>query len=568
MYTNNTAKNSKIGAVLRRILPGSKIKSVLVILILICPILIYLSFLPMVNLYINSKNWFAEDTSFHVNGTIYFHNLHNLDRKINLDTVVVTPIDRTIMINGGSISINLNNKKVNESGIGKWKISANNLNIIIIKDKIKAELSNGRYEDGKVSFSDGVVTGLPVDPVIMTNGSVENKIIKIKNIYFNIKLPINIPNLTREQNIRLENSIINYESKLVDVEKVLVENDIGETHSYITNMSVNYSDIVTILMDSFSTRYKWLSRNDDFKDFNKVGLFWLRGDRDKLKYFYSVKVGSVYIIGNKSEIISKDNSCVDWLTAMPTQEKMPFDDFELISGKFNFELNIDKPSLKMMTDCSIVCNNDMFNSLRKKFFYSIIEKDGEEYRRESGPKSENWIPLKDMSPEAHKAVIMLEDPGFEYHKGYHRMALLNSLKINLKNKRFVRGGSTITMQLVRNLWLGRDKTLDRKLVEIIWSEMLERCFSKYEILELYMNVVEFGPGMYGIANASKYYFDKHPRDLMPDEALFLARALPNPSRMVKPEFGGMKSVHSFMRKWDEINKLPEDFDMPEVLGEN
>jgi membrane peptidoglycan carboxypeptidase len=128
------------------------------------------------------------------------------------------------------------------------------------------------------------------------------------------------------------------------------------------------------------------------------------------------------------------------------------------------------------------------------------------------------------------AAATMEDGAFRVHHGFNRSAIRASIIANLKARRFVRGASTITMQLAKNLFLTREKTLSRKLEEVILTDYLEQIFSKDEILELYFNVVEFGPAVYGIGAAAEYYFGRVPADLDLAESFFLASILPSPLR--------------------------------------
>jgi membrane peptidoglycan carboxypeptidase len=106
----------------------------------------------------------------------------------------------------------------------------------------------------------------------------------------------------------------------------------------------------------------------------------------------------------------------------------------------------------------------------------------------------------------------------------------------LKAGRFVRGGSTVTMQLAKNLYLHREKTLSRKLQEAVLTMLLEQSLTKEQILELYLNVIEFAPGLYGIGPAAAHYFHSTPRELSLGQALYLVTLLPNPkSQHFKPD---------------------------------
>ncbi|HET9955795.1 MAG TPA: biosynthetic peptidoglycan transglycosylase [Polyangiaceae bacterium] len=147
---------------------------------------------------------------------------------------------------------------------------------------------------------------------------------------------------------------------------------------------------------------------------------------------------------------------------------------------------------------------------------------------ESGPGSPDWTPYEDISPYLETAIIVCEDAGFFSHHGLDYRAIENSIRMNLEAGKFLRGASTVSMQLAKNLYLGREKTISRKFQEAILTQLLEQELSKHELLELYLNVIEFGPGIYGIRQASRHYFNEEPRDLSLGQALYLASILPSP----------------------------------------
>ncbi|HTA91129.1 MAG TPA: biosynthetic peptidoglycan transglycosylase [Polyangiaceae bacterium] len=149
---------------------------------------------------------------------------------------------------------------------------------------------------------------------------------------------------------------------------------------------------------------------------------------------------------------------------------------------------------------------------------------------ESGPGSPDWVPIDAISPFMETAVLVCEDGHFEQHHGFDYEAIQNSIRDDLIKGRFVRGASTITMQLARNLYLGKEKTLARKLQEAVLALLLEQELSKRELMELYLNVIEYGPGIYGIGPAARYYFAKRATDLSLGQALYIASILPNPER--------------------------------------
>jgi membrane peptidoglycan carboxypeptidase len=158
---------------------------------------------------------------------------------------------------------------------------------------------------------------------------------------------------------------------------------------------------------------------------------------------------------------------------------------------------------------------------------------------ETGPGSAGWTPLPAISPHMETAVLVCEDGRFFRHKGFDREAIENSIKENLKAGRFVRGASTISMQLAKNLYLSFDKTLSRKLQEAVLTTVLEQELSKQEMMELYLNVIEYGPGIYGIEAAAKHYFDTIPAQLSLGQALYLGSILPNPAQFHFDDKGNM-----------------------------
>lgn len=144
------------------------------------------------------------------------------------------------------------------------------------------------------------------------------------------------------------------------------------------------------------------------------------------------------------------------------------------------------------------------------------------------PARPYFMAYKDIPPLVRSAFISSEDTGFFRHKGVEIGALVGAVERNAEEKRAAVGGSTITMQTVKNLFLARDKTLSRKMQEIFLAWHLEKTISKERILEIYLNMVEFGPGLYGIGRASQRFFSKDPSLLTLKEAIYLASLLPAP----------------------------------------
>lgn len=140
-----------------------------------------------------------------------------------------------------------------------------------------------------------------------------------------------------------------------------------------------------------------------------------------------------------------------------------------------------------------------------------------------------WVRLKDISPYAIGAIIVTEDWSFYEHEGVDFEQVKNALGDINTGKR-LRGASTITQQMVKNVLLNSERSLWRKLHELILARKVEHTLDKKRILEIYLNSIQYGPRHFGIKSAALYYFGKRPRYLTPREGAFLAMLLPNPTK--------------------------------------
>ncbi|MEO6523810.1 MAG: biosynthetic peptidoglycan transglycosylase [Mucilaginibacter sp.] len=140
------------------------------------------------------------------------------------------------------------------------------------------------------------------------------------------------------------------------------------------------------------------------------------------------------------------------------------------------------------------------------------------------------IKLSDVNPMLLSIFVLTEDPNFYSHKGVDAFFVGRAIVDNIAKRKFARGASTITMQMVRNLFLFHNKTIFRKLEETLISLLIENHFKipKTRILEIYLNIIEFGPGVYGINAASEFYFSKKPIDLTLLESIVLSYIIPRP----------------------------------------
>ncbi|MCK6524398.1 transglycosylase domain-containing protein [Myxococcota bacterium] len=148
--------------------------------------------------------------------------------------------------------------------------------------------------------------------------------------------------------------------------------------------------------------------------------------------------------------------------------------------------------------------------------------------RPTGEGTPGWVPLRLVSPYLPAAIIAAEDAAFYRHEGYDLDAVLEALSANQAAGEVVRGGSTLTQQLAKNLYLSGERTLVRKARELLLALELDEALGKDRVMELYVNVVELGPELWGVQAACERYFLKSPANLTPAEAVFLALLLPSP----------------------------------------
>lgn len=208
---------------------------------------------------------------------------------------------------------------------------------------------------------------------------------------------------------------------------------------------------------------------------------------------------------------------------------------------YHFLLDIDfarLDSLKLESDLKeknfsiIKYGTTPLGKMSGEFIYTAYE-NGQPVRTfPVGPSWEHFTPLDSISPLLQMSVMQSEDGAFFYHKGFLPDAMREALIYDLQVKRFARGGSTITMQIVKNVFLNRNKNFARKLEEalIVWLIETERLTSKARMYEVYLNIAEWGPLIYGAYEAADFYFNKRPSQLTAEECIFLASIIPKPKR--------------------------------------
>ena len=284
-------------------------------------------------------------------------------------------------------------------------------------------------------------------------------------------------------------------------------------------------------------------------------------------------------------------ACQTVLDAIP-RELIPGLDGFALTGEFSAHLAIDADFAKLddlALDGEIAIDGCRVREapwlasaerLNRGFVHRVTMRDGRTRRASLYPGSSHYTPLANISRYMTEAVLTTEDGSFRKHDGFNRTQLEVALRRNLQSGKVRLGASTITMQMVKNVLLSHERTLSRKLQELFLTWYVEQTLSKQRIMELYLNVVEFGPGVYGVTNAARHYFGKHPAELTSREAAYLALMLPSPVRRhadycngeLSPRFAGkLKFIHDLMLERGRItaeehavySTIPVEFDLLE-----
>lgn len=235
-----------------------------------------------------------------------------------------------------------------------------------------------------------------------------------------------------------------------------------------------------------------------------------------------------------------------------------FDNFKGIEveGLLSYSGFLD---LDMATPDSLIFNSDLMQKnfkIRKpgatdfrkvnnfSYTHHVFENEKEVKQIVLGPSNPNYIPFERIPVSIKNAILMSEDGWFFEHGGFSLGAFRQSIITNIKTKRFARGGSTVSMQLVKNLFLNRKKNIARKVEEllIVWVLERNRLVSKERMFEIYVNIIEWGPGIYGASEAARFYFNKDVSALTLDETIYLGAIIPSPKnyRFLFNEDGSFK----------------------------
>jgi len=324
-----------------------------------------------------------------------------------------------------------------------------------------------------------------------------------------------------------------------------LEMESGELHidgfTSIENFTLNHPKIAKkdVVIANARFDYRFLLGRD-FISIDSTSSAQLNHIKVKPFAEYNTEEDTIY----RLKVAIPKMNAQDFITSLP---KGLFTNFEGMETEGNFDYTLDFEFNKNKPDDLIFDSKLNKENLRitkygaanlaklnGEFTYRAIENGVEQRPILVGAANPNYTPLDQISPYLEKAVLTSEDPSFFHHRGFINEAFKQSIVKNIRTRKFARGASTISMQLVKNVFLTREKTLSRKLEEILLVYILEnnRIASKSRMLEVYFNVIEWGPNVYGIGEASQFYFQKRPSDLTLTECLYLASIVPKPKKFM------------------------------------
>lgn len=342
-----------------------------------------------------------------------------------------------------------------------------------------------------------------------------------------------------------------------------IEMDNGELHingsSSVRNFTVNHPKIASkdVVIKNARLDYRFVL-GENFIALDSSSTAVLNKIKCHPYVSYDNAFDKIYTLKVKIPKMSAQN----FITSLPEGLFTHFQGME-VTGNFDYKLNLainkDHPN-KTVFDSEFNKENLQIlkygeanlTKLNGPFVYHAIINGVEQRGVMVGPSNPNYTPLNEISPYLRKCVLTTEDPSFFSHKGFIKEAFKQSIVKNIRTRKFSRGGSTISMQLIKNAFLTREKTLSRKLEEILLVYIMENnhVVSKERMLEVYFNIIEWGPNVYGIGEAAHYYFQKHPSQLTLNECLYLANIIPSPRRFMY-QFNTEGNLRSFATSRDD-----------------
>lgn len=488
---------------------------------------------------------------------VVLHNVHVDKSNVHGDfpLIIVTRADESVEILGGEFDYTMSSDHKDPTSGEKHRITARDLKGVVHREGYTAEVEQLRVDEKQVCFHyarvrepGGVVWAEAGDGCAHRDGTEVTLAAALVHseavAHFAKDLPLVSDIDAREVVIYPKGTSLSAKS-------------IDYAQTTANSVALSYSEpVLNVIIQSVTTEHPRAYADPmTFRDIQAHFEPKLLRDNP-----ISIDVAGVTVILDyKTKAVAGDEDCNAWLDALPKEMHVPAMDGLRFTGKLGFEVRL-KPEVRFdfHNKCKAICPVPSIEAMKHAFTYTVYDKDNEEGTREMGPGTPDWVKLSDISPLMPLAVMNLEDPSFRTHHGFVPGALRNSIKEDLEKDKFLRGGSTISMQLAKNVFLKRSKTIGRKVQEALLTIALESCLTKDQIMELYLNAVEFGPDLYGIGPAAKHYFDEDADMLDAKQSFYLASILPKPKKAPKPDEKTMARVSSLMKTLVNRGSIDED----------
>ncbi|MFT5252935.1 MAG: hypothetical protein ACI87N_001958 [Flavobacteriales bacterium] len=327
-------------------------------------------------------------------------------------------------------------------------------------------------------------------------------------------------------------------------------------YTSIVNLKINHKKIASkdVLLKNARFDYHFLL-GSDFISVDSSSTIQFNTVKFHPYLAYQTEEDTIY----KLKIQIPTTKAQDFISSLPDGLFTNFKGMEaegFFAYNLDFEYNKNRPNA-LIFDSKLKKQNlkitkygaANLTKLNGEFIYRAIINNVAQRPVLVGNANPYYSKMDQIAPYLKKCVLTTEDPSFYSHHGFINEAFKQSIIKNIKTKKFSRGASTISMQLIKNVFLTREKTVSRKLEEILLVYILEnnRIASKERMLEVYFNIIEWGPNVYGIGEASQFYFQKRPTDLSFNECLFLARIIPSPRRFMS-QFNDQGKFRDFAAK--------------------
>lgn len=391
----------------------------------------------------------------------------------------------------------------------------------------------------KLAFDKRLFLGRVVNQAAKDTVQLSGEVIKRNRDYHfaaersNDAANIYLPFLNRQGKIRNCFKKIDVTLTIDDSGSELQVNAKVETESFHINHWRLANDDVVFERAGFNGKLKV---GDDFVELDSSSVITMQGITTNVFASYTAKEDSVFTLSvhipqtvSDTFFNSLPKGMFNTLKGISCTGSLSYDLF--------FQINTRNPD-------SLIFNSAMtkkdfgirhygaenYARMNGSFTYQAYDKDRFVRNIQVGEENPMFTPLSRISDYLIKSVLQSEDPSFMLHRGFLPEAFRESIVKNYKERRFARGGSTISMQLVKNVFLSRDKTVSRKAEEALIVYLIEnlRLVPKERMLEVYLNVIEWGPNVYGIGEAARFYFNKQPAQLNLQESIFLAGIIPRP----------------------------------------